>query len=150
VLLYLLQEQKLSPGELQDLLYRRSGLLGVSGLSADMRVLLQSDSAAAREAIELFTLRASRDIAAMANTLEGLECLVFTGGIGEHSVEIRQAICARLHWLGVRLDQAANAASAKTIHAGDSKVDVLVIPTSEETSIARHCKDRLSTRVKST
>ncbi|MBV9978709.1 acetate/propionate family kinase [Bradyrhizobium sp.] len=150
VLLYLLQEQKLSADELQDLLYRQSGLLGVSGLSADMRVLLRSDSAAAREAIELFTLRASREIVAMANTLEGLECLVFTGGIGEHSAEIRQAICARLHWLGVRLDETANAASAQTLHAGESKIDVLVIPTSEETSIARHCKARLSTRVKST
>jgi len=150
VLLYLLRERGLSADALQDLLYRQSGLLGVSGLSADMRVLLRSHSAAAREAIELFTLRASRYIVAMANTLEGLECLVFTGGIGEHSAEIRQAICARLHWLGLRLDQAANAAGASTIHAGDSKVELLVIPTSEETSIARHCYLRLSLRVTST
>jgi acetate kinase len=146
VLLYLLQEHRLSADELQDLLYRRSGLLGVSDLSADMRVLLQSGSAAAREAIELFTLRASREIVAMANTLEGLQCLVFTGGIGEHSAEIRQAICARLHWLGVRLDRPANEAGAQSIHADHSQVEVLVLPTSEETSIARHCQARLSER----
>jgi acetate kinase len=121
-------------------------LLGVSGLSADMRVLSQSGNAAAREAIELFTHRAARDIVAMADTLEGLECLVFTGGIGQHSAEIRQAICARLHWLGVRLDQAANEASAQSIHAEHSEVAILVLPTSEESSIARHCRARLSVR----
>jgi acetate kinase len=146
VLLYLQQEHKLSVAELQDLLYRQSGLLGVSGLSADMRVLLQSDSATAREAIELFTFRAAREIVAMANTLEGLECLVFTGGIGQHSSDIRHQICARLHWLGLRLDQATNEAGAQSIHAEGSSVDILVLPTSEETSIARHCRARLSAR----
>jgi len=146
VLLYLQREHKLSVAELQDLLYRQSGLLGVSGLSADMRVLLQSGSAAAREAIELFTFRAAREIVAMANTLEGLECLVFTGGIGEHSSDIRRQICARLHWLGLRLDPAANEAGAQSIHAAGSKIDVLVVPTSEETSIARHCRARLGAR----
>ena len=90
------------------MLYQESGLLGVSGLSADMRVLLASDDPRAAEAIELFTFRVAREVAAMANTLGGLECLVFTGGIGEHSAEIRQQVCERLQWLGVRIDHSAN------------------------------------------
>lgn len=96
VLLYLQQQRKMSADEVQHLLYRESGLLGVSGLSADMRMLLASDDARARDAIDLFTFRASQEVAVMANSLGGLECLVFTGGIGEHASEIRQRICDRL------------------------------------------------------
>lgn len=139
VLLYLLQEEKMSADEVQHLLYEKSGLLGVSGVSADMRTLLASPEAAAREAVELFAFRVAAEVAAMANTLAGLEGLVFTGGIGEHSPEIRQQVCDRLAWLGVHVDSAANAKGQQNIAARDCKVDVLVMATSEETSIARHC-----------
>jgi acetate kinase len=139
VLLYLLQEEKMSADEVQHLLYEKSGLLGVSGVSADMRVLLASREGAAREAVDLFTFRVAAEVAVMANTLAGLDGLVFTGGIGEHAPEVRQRICDRLAWLGVRLDAAANAKGEQRIAAADSKVDVLVIPTSEETTIARQC-----------
>jgi acetate kinase len=139
VLLYLLQEEKMSAGAVQHMLYEKSGLLGVSGVSADMRALLASREAAAREAIDLFTFRVAAEIAVMANTLAGLDGLVFTGGIGEHAAEIRKEVCDRLAWLGVRLDAAANARGQQSIAAADSRVDVLVIPTSEETLMARHC-----------
>ena len=142
VLLYL-QQQGMSLNDLEHMLYQESGLLGVSGLSADMRVLLASDDPRAAEAIELFTFRVAREVAAMANTLGGLECLVFTGGIGEHSAEIRQQICERLQWLGVRIDHSANGKASECINAENSRVDVRVIPTSEETMIARHCSEIL-------
>jgi acetate kinase len=139
VLLYLLQEEKMSANELQHLLYERSGLLGVSGVSADMRALLASREAAAGDAIDLFAFRVAAEVAVMANTLAGLDALVFTGGIGEHASEIRQQICDRLAWLGVHLDTEANAKGLQSIAAADSRVDVLVIATGEETIIARHC-----------
>ncbi|WP_456840147.1 acetate/propionate family kinase [Bradyrhizobium sp. USDA 4486] len=139
MLLYLHQHEKMSAEDVQHLLYRQSGLLGVSGLSADMRTLLASGEAAAREAVDLFTLRAAQQVAMMAATLGGLECLVFTGGIGEHASEIRSAIGERLAWLGVRIDAAANDARRERISSGDSAIDVFVIPTNEELTIARHC-----------
>jgi len=144
VLLYLQQEQGISTGEVEQMLYQESGLLGVSGLSADMRVLLASDDPRASDAIDLFTFRVTREVAAMANTLGGLECLVFTGGIGEHSKEIRQRVCDRLQWLGVRMDPSANDQAKSSVGAENSEVDVLIIPTSEETTIARHCSAKLS------
>ncbi|KWV60627.1 acetate kinase [Bradyrhizobium macuxiense] len=148
VLLYLLQEEKMSAEKVQHLLYEKSGLLGVSGVSADMRALLASREAAARDAVELFTFRVAAGVAVMANSLAGLDALVFTGGIGEHAAEIRQQICDRLAWLGVRLDATANAKAQQHIAAADSQVDVLVIPTSEETSIARHCAALLRSQAK--
>lgn len=143
LLLYLLQHESMSVDDLQHLLYHESGLLGVSGISADMRTLLASGEAAAREAVDLFTFRAAQEIAVMANTLGGLDGLVFTGGIGEHAKEIRSAIGERLAWLGVRIDPAANDAARERINAGDSAVDVLVVPTNEELTIARHCAEVL-------
>jgi acetate kinase len=139
VLLYLLQQEKMLADELQHLLYEKSGLLGVSGLSADMRTLLASQEINAREAVDLFVFRVAAEVAVMANTLAGLDGLVFTGGIGEHSAEIRQRICDRLAWLGVRLDAGANAAGRQNIAAKESGVNVLIVATSEETTIARHC-----------
>ncbi len=144
VLLYLQQEQGLSVDEVQHMLYQESGLLGVSGLSADMRVLLASADPRASDAIDLFTFSVAREVAAMANTLGGLECLVFTGGIGEHSKEIRRQICDRLQWLGVGMDHAANDQASGCVSVADSAVDILVIPTSEEATIARHCAAKLS------
>jgi acetate kinase len=143
VLLYLLQHEGMSAGDVQHMLYHESGLLGVSGLSADMRTLLASGEAAAREAVDLFTFRAAQEIAVMASTLGGLDCLVFTGGIGEHAKEIRGAIAERLGWLGVRIDPTANEAACERIATADSAVAVFVIPTSEEITIARHCADLL-------
>ncbi|AMA59585.1 acetate/propionate family kinase [Bradyrhizobium sp. CCGE-LA001] len=139
VLLYLQQHENMSVEQVQKLLYHESGLLGVSGLSADMRTLLASGTAAAREAIDLFVLRAAQEIAMMAATLGGLDCLVFTGGIGEHAKEIRSAIGERLGWLGVRIDAAANDAGRERISRGDSSVEVFIVPTNEELTIARHC-----------
>jgi acetate kinase len=139
MLLYLQQHEKMSVEDVQRLLYHESGLLGVSGISSDMRVLLASGEPAAREAVELFTFRAAQQVAMMATTLGGLDCLVFTGGIGEHAKEIRSAIAERLGWLGVRVDAAANDEGCERISGGDSTVDVFVIPTNEELMIARHC-----------
>jgi acetate kinase len=144
VLLFLQQEQRMSTDEIEHMLYQESGLLGVSGISADMRALLASDDPHAAEAIDLFTFRVAREAAAMANTLGGLECLVFTGGIGEHSKEIRQQVCDRLRWLGVRIDGAANDRAEERVGATNSEVAILIIPTSEETTIARHCAAKLS------
>lgn len=139
VQLYLQQHEQMSAGDVQHLLYHESGLLGVSGISADMRTLLASREAAAREAIDLFTLRAAQQTAVMATTLGGLDCLVFTGGIGEHAKEIRSAIGERLAWLGVRIEAAANNEARERISGGNSTIDVFVIPTNEELMIARHC-----------
>jgi acetate kinase len=144
VLLYLQQSQGMSADQLEHMLYQESGLLGVSSLSADMRVLLGSSDPRAADAVDLFSFRVAREVAAMANTLGGLECLVFTGGIGEHSAEIRQRICDRLQWLGVQLDPSANERASERAGAHDSQVDIFVIPTSEELMIARHCAAKLS------
>lgn len=139
VLLYLHQHENMSAEDLQHLLYHQSGLLGVSGISADMRELLASHETAAREAVDLFTFRAAQAVAVMATTLGGLDCLVFTGGISEHASEIRSAIGERLAWLGLRIDVAANDAACERINGSDSTVSVFVIPTNEELTIARHC-----------
>jgi acetate kinase len=143
VLLYLQQHEKLSVEEVQHLLYHESGLLGVSGISSDMRTLLASREPAAREAIDLFTFRVAQEVAVMANTLQGLDCLVFTGGIGEHSKEIRSEIGKRLAWLGVRIDAVANDEARERINRGDSAVDIFVVPTNEELTIARHSAEVL-------
>jgi acetate kinase len=134
VLLYLLQQKGLSPHELEHMLYSESGLLGVSGLSSDMRTLLASDDPAARAAVDLFVYRIARETAALAGSLGGLDGFVFTGGIGEHAAEIHAAVRARLHWLGVRPDHEISA---------DRRVAVHVIPTDEEMTIARHTSDLL-------
>ena len=137
VLLYLLREE-LSPKALEDLLYHKSGLLGVSGISGDMRTLLASSEARAKQAVDLFAFRVAREIAALANTLGGLELVVFTGGIGEHAAPVRAMIGARLNWLGVEIDTAANDEGAERIDQPQSRVEVRVIPTNEELTIARY------------
>lgn len=143
VILFLQQSRGWGATELGDLLYRRSGLLGVSGLSADMRVLLKSREPSAREAVELFVFRISREAAALAGSLGGLDGLVFTAGIGENSPEIRSAVCARLAWLGVVIDEAANRGGDAKISAPGSRVVVWVIPTDEERMIAAHTHEAL-------
>ena len=139
VLLYLQQTMKMSVSDVERLLYHKSGLLGVSGISQDVRTLLASSDPQAAEALDLFAFRIAREVAAMANSLGGLECLVFTGGIGEHAGAVRSAVCERLHWLGVELDPEANELSKPQIGARESRVDVRIIPTDEEIMIARHC-----------
>ena len=141
VVIHLLRQEGLSPDAVEDLLYRQSGLYGVSGLSDDMRELLASDEPAAAEAVELFVYRAVREIGSLAGALGGLDALVFTGGIGEGSPEVRQRICQGLDWLGVHLDRAAEngpADGARRLSGPDSPVAVWVIPTDEELMIARH------------
>jgi acetate kinase len=138
VVLHLFQGRGLSAAEVEDVLYRRSGLLGLSGLSNDMRVLLASDDPRARLAVDYFVYRAAKEMGALAAVLGGLDGLVFTAGIGENSPEIRRRIAAASRWLGVELDQAANARGESRISAPSSRVRVLVVPTDEERVIARH------------
>ena len=142
VILYL-GRQGYSFADIEEMLYNRSGLLGVSGISEDIRVLLASTDVHAREAIELFTYRLAIEIAGMAAALGGLDGIVFTAGIGAHSPEIRAAVCERLAWLGVRLDPAANHAGEFCISAASSYVDVRVMATDEEAMIARHVSNAL-------
>lgn len=139
VILYLLREHGMTTSEVEELLYRRSGLLGVSGgIASDMRTLLESEDPRAAEAIALFTYRAAREVGALTSSLGGLDGIVFTAGIGEHAPPIRAAICARLAWLGVLLDQEANQRGEAIISMSTSQVEVRVIPTDEETMIANH------------
>lgn len=137
IILYLQQVRGMSVEEVEELLYHRSGLLGVSGLSGDVRELLASDQPRAAEALELFTFRIAREIAAMANSMQGLEVLVFTGGIGEHAWQVRAAVCERLLWLGVKMDGNANRSGKEWIADRQSAVEIHVIATDEELTIAR-------------
>ena len=137
VVLYL-TAQGHSRQDIEDMLYHRSGLLGVSGISGDLRVLSTNDDPHAQQAIDLFVYRLICEIGAMAAALGGLDGLVFTAGIGEHDSALRATVCERLLWLGIRLDGSANASNATRINALDSAVQVLVIPTDEEAVIARH------------
>jgi acetate kinase len=145
VVLYLLSEQRMDVPGVTDLLYRRSGLLGVSGLSSDMRELLASDSPRAAEAIDLFVYRIGRELGSLVATIGGLDALVFTGGIGEHAAPIRARVCQDAQWLGVRLDEAANRADGPKISTEESAVSLWVIPTDEDLMIARHTHDILLT-----
>jgi acetate kinase len=138
VLLHLLTSRGMSADALTDLLYNRSGLLGVSGVSGDMRELLASPAPEAAEAIELFTYRVAREVGSLAAALEGLDALVFTGGIGEHAAPIRARVCQQAAWLGVRLDEAANARGGPCITRPDSLVPAWVVATDEERVIAAH------------
>ncbi|HWK66214.1 MAG TPA: acetate/propionate family kinase [Rhizobiaceae bacterium] len=136
VVLHLLEERKMSAAEITDLLYRHSGLLGVSGISGDMRTLLASDHPAAREAVDLFAYRAGREIGSLAAALGGLDTLVFTAGIGENAPEVRERIGATAAWLGVAIDPQRNRAGETSITTPGSAVEVLVIPTDEERAVA--------------
>ena len=139
VLLYLMKEKGMDYDALSDLLYRRSGLLGVSGVSDDMRELLASPSAEARRAVDLFAYRADRELGSLAAALGGLDVLVFTAGIGEHAAPVRERICRGAQWLGIELDEGANQRGNECISRADSAVAVYVIPTDEDLMIARHC-----------
>jgi acetate kinase len=138
VILYLFQNLALSPAEVETLLYKKSGLLGISGISNDMRVLLESAEPGARLAVDYFVYRAAKEIGALAAALNGVDALVFTAGIGENSPEIRARISRACEWLGIALDTEANARGGPQISRGAGAVSAWVIPTNEELMIARH------------
>lgn len=147
VLLWLMDERGMGARQIERLLYSESGLLGVSGISSDMRTLLASDRPEAREAVALYTYRIQREVGSLAAALGGLDALVFTAGIGEHAAPVREAVCQGLTWLGVRLDEAANARASglpdgqsARISVPGSPVTVWVVPTDEEGMIARHTR----------
>ena len=138
ILLYLMDNRGMDSKALTRLLYKESGLLGVSGISQDMRELLSSDRPEAEEAVEIFCYRIQREIGSLAAALGGLDALVFTGGIGEHAASVRERICRGSAWLGIDLDPAANAAGTAVISTPESRTRVLVLATNEEWMIARH------------
>jgi len=138
VILFLIKEKGMDYEALTDLLYHRSGLLGVSGISDDMRELLASQDDEAKEAVDLFAYRIGRELGSLAAALGGLDVLVFTGGIGEHAAAVREHVCRSAEWLGVKLDPAANEQGRERISAPGSAVSVFVIPTDEDLMIARH------------
>jgi acetate kinase len=140
VILYLLQSERMSAAQISDLLYNESGLLGVSESSDDMRDLLASEDARAREAVELFVYRIIRELGSLAAALGGLDALVFTGGIGEHSAEIRARVCAQAAWLGLALDPGANEAGGPRISRGDSRASAWCLATDEQLMVFRHTR----------
>jgi len=141
VLLYLMQHKKWDAQQISDMLYKESGLKGVSGgLSSDMRALEASDSREAKEAIDYFVQHVQQEIASLAAIMRGVETLVFTGGIGENSVLIRKRVMQGLEWLGLHFDEAQNASGATVLSQPKSSILCLRIPTNEEGMIARHIK----------
>lgn len=140
LMIWLIREHGMSVDEVEHMLYHDSGLKGVSGISGDMRELLASQSAFAREAIELFVHRVAIEMGGLAAALGGLDAIVFTAGIGERAAPIRKAVCERLAWLGVHLDVNANMANAHRISMEDASVSVFVIPTDEELMVATHTR----------
>lgn len=143
-LLYLQQADGLRADDVERVLYHESGLLGVSGISHDMRILQASEDPHAREAIELFVYRLVKHVGALASVLGGLDALVFSAGIGEHSAGVRAAVCERLAWLGIECDTAANARHDSLISTSRSPVRVFVIATDEEAMIAEHTARAMS------
>jgi acetate kinase len=127
----------MTPGEVSDMLHHQSGLLGVSGISSDIRDLLASPAPEAEEALNVYTYRIAREIGSLTAALHGLDAIVFTGGVGENSQEIRRRICARLSWMGTDLDGTLNESGAGVISAQHSNIAVAVVPANEEEVIAR-------------
>lgn len=138
VVLYLLTTKGMSADAVSDLLYKQSGLKGLSGISQDMRTLTQSDDPKAAEAIDYFVFRIRRELGGMAAVLSGLDTVVFTGGIGENAALVREKVCAGQEWLGLEIDPVRNEAGAETISTETSSINVLVIPTDEEAMIRHH------------
>jgi acetate kinase len=144
VILYLMDQRGMDARSIEKLIYNQSGLLGVSGVSSDMRTLLASDDPRARLAVDLYVYRIGRELGSLAAALGGVDAMVFTGGIGEHAAPIRERVCALAAWLGVVLDREANGADAPRIGAPGSRVSVSVIPTNEELMIAMHTWELLN------
>src|SRR5262252_7054636 len=144
VMLYLMDELRMDARSIEKLIYQQSGFLGVSGISSDMRTLQASADPAAKAAIDLFIYRIGRELGSLAAALRGLDAIVFTAGIGEHSASLRERVCWDAAWLGVELDQRANEANGPRISTAASRVTAWVIPTDEELMIARHTRDVLA------
>jgi len=144
VVLYLMDELRMDARAIEKLIYQQSGLLGVSGLSSDMRTLEASAEPAARAAIDLFVYRIGRELGSLAAALGGLDAIVFTAGIGENSARLRERVCRDAAWLGVAFDAAANAAGGPRIATKDARVSAWVLPTNEELMIARHTQRLLA------
>lgn len=143
VILYLIAHQGMRAGEVERLIYARSGLLGVSGISSNIRTLLSSKNARAKPAVDLYVYRIQKELGSLAAALKGLDVLVFTGGIGENAETIRAQVCRDAGWLGVELDEEANIEHGPHISTPDSTVAAWVIPTNEELMIARHTQNVL-------
>ena len=143
VILYLMDERGMDARAIERLIYTESGLLGMSGISSDMRALLESADSRARIALDVYVYRIRRELGSLASALGGLDALVFTAGIGENAAPIRERACAGLGWLGLDLDPAANATGGPLISAPGSRVSAWVIPTDEELMIARHTRRML-------
>jgi acetate kinase len=144
VLLYLMDRHGMDARALETLIYQQSGLLGVSGISSDLRTLLASPAPQAAEALDLFVYRIGRELGSLAAALGGLDALVFTGGIGENAATIRARVCRDAAWLGLELDTAANDAGGPRISRAESRVTAWVIPTNEELMIAQHTRRLLA------
>jgi acetate kinase len=144
VLLYLMDQRGMDAREIERLIYTKSGLLGVSGVSSDMRALLASKEPRAALAVDLYVHRIARELGSLAAALGGLDAIVFTGGIGEHAPPVRERVCRRAAWLGIDLDVDANARDAARISTAASRTAAFVIPTNEELVIARHTRDLLA------
>ncbi len=144
VVMYLMDERKLDVRAIEKLIYTQSGLLGVSGISSDMRALLESADPRATLAVDLFVYRIGRELGSLAAALGGLDAIVFTAGIGEHAAAIRERVCRQALWLGVELDAPANAKHGPRISTMTSRTAAWVIPTNEELMIARHTRDLLA------
>jgi acetate kinase len=140
VVLYLMDEMKMDARAIEKLIYQQSGLLGVSGISSDMRTLLASNEPRAKLAIDLFVYRIGRELGSLAAAIGGLDALVFTGGIGEKAAAIRERVCRDAAWLGIEFDAAANAKNGPAISTAASRVKAWVLPTNEELMIARHTR----------
>jgi acetate kinase len=144
VILFLMDQRGMDVRAIEALVYKQSGLLGVSGTSSDMRALLASEDPRARTAIDLYVYRIGRELGSLAAALGGLDAIVFTAGIGEHASQIRERVCADAQWLGVTLDQQANARGGPRISTDASRVSAWVVPTDEELMIARHTWDLIA------
>lgn len=143
IVLYLIEERAMAPADVREMLYERSGLFGLSGISSEMIELLESDAPEAEAAVAFFVHRCRREIGALAAALGGLDALVFTGGVGENSPSIRERICADLGWLGVRIDQQANDDAGLRISPQGEQISVFVIPTDEEQVLAEGAENIL-------
>jgi acetate kinase len=144
VLLYLMDQHRMDARALEKVIYQESGLLGVSGISSDMRTLLASSDPRSVEALDLFVYRIGRELGSLAAALGGLDALVFTGGIGENAATIRARVCRDAAWLGLELDAKANDAGGPRISRAESRVNAWVIPTNEELMIAQHTRRLLA------
>jgi acetate kinase len=144
VILHLMRAESYDVGRLEDLLYNKSGLLALSGISADMQTLLASADAAAKEAVSIYCYRIGRELGSLAAALGGLDALVFTGGVGENAAPIRAAVCRTAAWLGIEINEAANNSGAPLISSRNSGTAVAVIPTDEARVIASHSRRLLA------